>query len=633
MLSEDKRKYLFALSEKYPSDESVSAEVLRLTTELYLPKGTEHFLSDLHGEYEAYSHVRRSASGVIRRKIDKLFPDESEEEKASLAALIYYPEYKVDLVKNQISTIRKMIVLLSLVCEKYTDEKARGSVISEKYGEIIYSLLRHYQKKSIRFDALLERAIRLGEGKNLIISLSAAIRKLSVDRVHIVGDIFDRGPRPDKILDELCEEEKIDIQWGNHDILWMGAASGSEVCIMGALFNSLTYRNLDFIEVGYGISLRPLAEFAKETYFSDNLEIYLPKGDEEGIAILHDNEKLIAAMRKAVAVITWKLEGILILQNPDFDMTDRLLLDKISDGKISLYGKEYLLRDERFPTLDHSAPYELTKDEKEVTNYLKNAFLSSDKLQRHVSFLYKVGSMYKIYNRNLIFHGSIPMDENGEFLPLGAAMNKSGRALMDYCDLAARDAFFKRDQKSLGFMWFLWCGKNSPLTGRERITTFERLLINETETHFEQKNSYYKAWESPALCEKILSEFGVGGVGSHIINGHIPVKKGENPIKADGKLVLIDGGFCHAFLGRTGIAGYTLIYNSEGMRISAHVPFAGREAAIKGNADIIYNTSVFEIRKKELRTIDTDIGKEIIDKIADLMMLREAYRSGELSIK
>lgn len=633
MLSEDKLKYLYTLSEKFPTEESVFTEVLKLSAELYLPKGTEHFLSDLHGEYEAYSHVRRSASGVIRRKIDKLFRDENEEERARLATLIYYPEHKADLVENQILTIKKMVLLLSFVCKKYIDEKVRQSILSEKYGEIIYSLLRHYQRKNERFDALLDRAIRLGIGKDLIISLSAVIRMLSVDKVHIVGDIFDRGPRPDKILDELCEEEKVDIQWGNHDILWIGAASGSEVCIMGALFNSLTYRNIDFIEVGYGISLRPLAEFAKETYFFDDLEIYLPKGDKEGIMILHDSERLIAAMRKAVAILMWKLEGALILRNPSFDMNDRLLLDKIKDGKILLRDKKYSLLDESFPTINFSSPYKLTTEEEDLVNYLKNAFSSSEKLQRHITFLCKAGSMYKIYNRNLIFHGSIPMNKRGEFLHLGAAMNKKGRALMDYCDLAVREAFFKRDRKSLDFMWFLWCGRNSPLTGREYIATFERLLISETEAHFEPKNAYYNVWKNTALCEKILNEFGLGGVGSHIINGHIPVKKGESPIKADGKLILIDGGFCHAFLGRTGIAGYTLIYNSEGMRISAHAPFAGREAAIKGNADIIYNTSVFEVRKRELKIIDTDLGKSIIDKIADLMMLREAYRSGALSAK
>ncbi len=631
MLSENQRKFLKLLSDRFPTEEAITSEVLSLSAELYLPKGTEHFLSDLHGEYEAYSHVKRSASGVIRRKIDRLFPTDSTEEKAFLASLIYYPENKANSVKDLCRTVKKLILLLHNVCEKYTDEKARLNIIGEKYGEVIYLLLRHYQRKDNSYDALIKRAIRLGEGKNIIISLSAAIRKLSVDRIHIVGDIFDRGPRPDKILDELEDEEKIDIQWGNHDILWMGAAAGSEVCIMGALFNSLTYQNLDFIEVGYGISLRPLAEFARETYFDNNLEIYLPKGDKEGIVILHDNAKLMAAMRKAVAVFMWKLEGDLILKNKSFDMNERLLLDKIKDGKISLHGSEFTLLDFSFPTIDFRLPYKLTEAEKEVVEYLKKAFLSSEKLQRHIAFLYRVGSMYKVYNRNLIFHGSIPLDESGEFLPLEAAMGKRGRELMDYCDSRARDAFFKKDRASLDFMWFLWCGKNSPLTGRERITTFERLLIKDEKAHFEPKNAYYKIWKSSELCEKILNEFGIGGSGSHIINGHIPVKKGENPIKADGKLVLIDGGFCHAFLGRTGIAGYTLIYNSEGMRISAHAPFAGKEAAINGNADIIYNTSVFEIRESPIRIIETDVGKGIIEKIADLMMLKEAYEKGEVN--
>lgn len=646
MLDENEKKYLSLLGEKYPDKESVASRLISLARELYLPKGTEHFLSDLHGEYEAFSHIRRSASGVIRRKLDGLFSEQmSREEIAEIASIVYYPEEKLserERSDEEYETIiSSLIELLSAISEKYTRAKVTDTLYSlGEYGkaicELIYSGAGDERREQL--SSCIKTVIRIKESKAFTKSLAAAIKRLAVDRVHIVGDIFDRGARPDKIIDVLMEEENVDIQWGNHDILWMGAASGSAVCIMGAIFNSLSYQNLDFIEVGYGISLRPLARLAEDIYIGKENECFYPKGDEEGAVIMRDSGELIAAMRKACAVMMWKLEGQLIKRRPEFMMEDRLLLDKIDGEQIRIGDKIYKLSDSYFPTVSKDSPYTLTREEGEVCEYLIEAFHSSEKLGRHAAFLYRVGGMYKIYNRNLLFHGCIPLDSEGGFLPLSAAGGRRARELMDYFDSVARDAYFAKDgskERLYGqdVMYFLWCGKNSPLTARERITTFERLLINDKSTHEEPKNHYYDAWQNPAIAEMILSEFSLGGARSHIINGHIPVKKGENPIKADGKIILIDGGFCHAFLGRTGIAGYTLIYNSEGMRISAHAPFAGKDAAIKSNADIVYDTAVFESEKDRIKVIQTDKGKALIDEISDLMLLKEAYASGEIAEK
>ncbi len=644
MLDENERKYLFLLREKYPNKESVASRLISLARELYLPKGTEHFLSDLHGEYEAFSHIRRSASGVIRRKLDRLFSEQmSSEEIAEIASVIYYPEEKLSeglqSDEKYERIISSLIELLSAISEKYTRAKVTDTLYSlGEYGkaicELIYSGAGDERREQLA--SCIKTVIRIKEAKAFINALATAIKKLAVDRVHIVGDIFDRGARPDKILDELMSEEAVDVQWGNHDILWLGAACGSAVCIMGAIFNSLSYSNLDFIEVGYGISLRPLARLAEDVYMGKGNECFYPKGDEDGAVIMRDSGELVAAMRKVCAVMMWKLEGQLIKRRPEFMMEDRLLLDKIDGDTVRINGKSYKLEDSYFPTVMSDSPYTLTEQERDVCEYLIAAFCGSEKLCRHAAFLYRVGGMYKIYNRNLLFHGCIPLDSEGDFLPMAAAGGRRGRELMDYFDSVVRDAYFAKpdsEERLLGqdTAYFLWCGKNSPLTARERITTFERLLINDKSTHKEPKNHYYDAWQDPAIAEMILSEFSLGGARSHIINGHIPVKKGENPIKAGGKIILIDGGFCHAFLGRTGIAGYTLIYNSEGMRISAHAPFAGKDAAIKSNADIVYDTAVFESEKDRIKIIKTDKGKTLIDEISDLMLLKEAYGSGEIA--
>ena len=649
--AEAKRKYLTELSRIYPNKNAASAEIISLSALLNLPKGTEHFMSDLHGEFEAFSHIRRNASGVIRNKVNTLFAKKmSERERAELSTLIYYPKEKLDeLRESGKDTDRELMVILSRLVElchfvggKYTRKKVRDQLnrVAAGYDYILDELLNgdYAEKNKVHYYRnIFKTAIRIGAAEQMIIALADSIKKLVIDRLHIVGDIFDRGARADLIIDELMREESIDIQWGNHDVLWLGAASGSRTCIATVLNNSITYKNLDVIEIGYGISLRPLALFADNVYSKCNVSRFLPKGESGGDTLASDDDVRIARMHKAISIIQFKLEGQTIRRNPSFLMDDRLLLDKIDTtrGTVTIGNTEYALCDCDFPTLTADDPYRLTDEELEVMSYLKYAFMRSEKLQMHARFLYEKGEMYTICNRNLLFHGTIPLDDVGEFLAFPAAEGKSGRALMDYSDAKARQGYFAKEgsemrQYGKDFLWFLWCGKNSPLCGRSRITTFERLLISDKAAWEEPKNAYYRSWSDEKIANKILGEFGLSGAGSHIINGHIPVNKGEDPIKAGGKLIVIDGGFCRAFISKTGIGGYTLIYNAEGMRISAHEPFAGKENAIKNNADILSDTVVFEHATDKIRVRDTDLGKNIRDKIADLMLLLEEYESGSI---
>ncbi len=645
------RKYLCELSKSYPNRHSVLSEIINLNAILNLPKGTEHFMSDIHGEHEAFMHIRRNASGVIRRKVDALFSRQiTASERAELATLVYYPEEKLDEIREHRGdmndwysiTIERLLTLCRTVSSKYTRSKVRKclSRVAVGYDYIIDELLNNTDdeaNKTRYYESIKETVIRTGSAEPLIIALASAVKSLVIDHLHIVGDIFDRGARADIIVDELMKESSIDIQWGNHDVLWMGAAAGSRTCIATVLNNSITYKNLDVIEIGYGISLRPLSLFASDVYKSSDLSRFMPKGDTHGTFLNHDDDMLIARMHKAISIIQFKLEGQTVLRNPDFDMSDRLLLDKINRerGTVLLDGVEYPLTDTDFPTVDPKAPYELTDEEAYVMRYLKNAFMRSDKLQRHAAFLFEKGEMYTVFNKNLLFHGCIPLDSDGEFIRFKFANGLCGRAFMDYCDRMARQAYFSKDgtrERQIGkdFLWFLWCGKNSPLCARERITTFERLFISDESTWTEPKNFYYKAWNDVKIAEKILSEFSLGGTGSHIINGHIPIKskKGEAPIKANGKLIVIDGGFCQAYQPTTGIGGYTLIYNAEGIRISAHEPFRGKSNAIKDNIDIISDTVVFEHSEDKILVMDTDVGAELQARIDDLMLLREAYELG-----
>ncbi|MBO5453094.1 MAG: fructose-1,6-bisphosphatase [Clostridia bacterium] len=646
-------KYLLELSKSYPNKSEVLSEIINLNAILNLPKGTEHFMSDLHGEHEAFSHIRRNASGVVRHKIDALFSRTlTTSQRSELATLIYYPEEKLDtLRREQIDltdwyniTLLRLLEICRFVSSKYTRSKVRKHLLSTAKGfdYIIDELLNNdYDKtnKGQYYENIISTIISLDSAEEFIIAVCSAIKSMVIDHLHIVGDIFDRGPRADIIIEQLTKERSIDIQWGNHDALWMGAASGSEVCIATVLNNCVTYKNLDVIEVGYGISLRPLLLFANETYSDCDVSNYTPKADFDGDVILKDDDLQIARMHKAISVILFKLEGQIILRNPDFDMESRLLLDKIDTekGTVALDNKIYPLKDTAFPTVDKNDPYSLTEQEAEVVQYLKNSFMRSEKLQSHIRFLYEKGEIYTIFNENLLFHGCIPLNKDGSFMKFPLAQNKSGKAFMDFCDKAARQGYFAKEgsiARAYGkdFLWFLWCGKNSPLCAREKIATFERLLIADESTWEEPKNAYYDCWNNAETVEKILQEFSLEEEHSHIINGHIPVKskKGETPIKANGKLILIDGGFCRAYQPSTGIAGYTLIYNADGMRISAHEPFKGVQNAIKNNADIISDTVIFEHATDKIRVKDTDTGKRISEKINDLKLLLENYESGSI---
>ena len=645
------RKYLLELSRRYPTRSAVESEIIKLSAILNLPKGTEHFLSDIHGEHEAFLHIRRNASGAIRRKVDILFENVmSENERAELATLIYYPEEKLAEIRESgninddwyITVIERLVQVCRAVSAKYTRSKVQMTLhaAADGYDHIIDELMssdNEEKHKGKYYENILKSIIRLDSAERFISALASGIKSLIIEHLHIVGDIFDRGPRADIIMDELEREQSLDIQWGNHDILWMSAASGSRTAIATVINNSMTYKNLDVIEIGYGISLRPLALFASEVYKNSDVSIFMPKGNFGGDAFGHDDDILIARMHKAISIIQHKLEGQVIGRHPEFHMEDRLLLDKINkeSGTVRIGDKDYPLRDNDFPTLDMNNPYKLTAGEEEVMKYLKHAFMRSEKLTRHIRLLFRKGGMYTIYNRNLLFHGCIPLNDDGSFMALDAFGGKSGRALMDAADKAARRGYFAKEgsidrQMGKDILWFLWCGKDSPLCARKKIATFERLYVADESTWVEPKNKYYDSWNNKRIAEKILKEFGLGGVGSHIINGHIPIKskKGEAPLKAGGKLIVIDGGFCKAYHSQTGIGGYTLIYSSDGMRLCAHGSFNGYRDAVKNNADIISDTVIFDQLDDKIRIRDTDLGVEIRDKIADLMMLRSEYEAG-----
>ncbi len=649
-------RYLSELAKSYPNRAAVSGEIINLTAILNLPKGTEHFMSDIHGEHEAYLHIRRNASGVIRKKVDRLFSKTiTATERAELATLIYYPEEKLEEIKERgldlndwyNVTLVRLLEVCKLVSYKYTRSKVRKRLrkVGGGFEYMIDELLHNdgvAEPRAGYYENIINTIIEIGSAEPFIVAVCSAIKSLIIDHLHIVGDIFDRGPRADIILDELMKEDSLDIQWGNHDVLWMSAAAGSRTAIATVLNNSITYKNLDVIEMGYGISLRALSLYASEVYKDSDVSNYMPKGSSTYGFAAKDDDKLVARMHKAISIIQFKLEGQTILRNPSFGMEDRLLLDKIDyeRGTIRIGGKDYPLRDTDFPTIDPKDPYRLTDGEAEVMRYLKSAFMRSEKLQRHVAFLYEKGEMYTVYNKNLLFHGSIPLEEDGSLMSFAAAGGRSGRALMDYCDRMARQAYFAKEGSDArlaakDFLWFLWCGKDSPLCARKKIATFERLLVEDKSTWEEPKNAYYRCWDNEAIAEMILAEFGLGGEASHIINGHIPVKynKGETPIKANGRLIVIDGGFCRAYQPTTGIAGYTLIYNAEGMRISAHEPFSSREDAIRNNRDIVSDTVVFEHAAHKIRVCDTDSGRELTERIEDLKLLLSAYESGSIKEK
>ncbi len=643
-------RYLQLLSRQYPNVQAASSEIINLQAILNLPKGTEHFMSDLHGEYEAFLHIMNNASGAVREKVDILFQNMvTSEERAQLATLIYYPEEKLEEIASQVEdinewhkiTLNRLIEICRLASSKYTRSKVRKALPKE-YAYIIDELLNtNYEvhNKKEYYENIISTIIATDQAENFIINMCRVIKKLVVDHLHIVGDIFDRGPRADIIMDSLIGHHSVDIQWGNHDVLWMGAATGSRTCIATVLNNSITYNNLEVIETGYGISLRPLALFANEIYADCDTSCFKTK--HIGGGSYSDKENgLGARMHKAIAVILFKLEGQTILRNPSFRMQDRLLLDKIDfeKGTIRLGDTEYPLLDRDFPTILPSAPYELSKEEAELMDQLKYSFLRSEKLQRHIKFLYSKGGLYKCYNGNLLFHGCIPMDSEGNFLKFSIGCKElSGRAFLDHAESVARQGYYAKPgtpEKQFGkdFLWFLWCGRNSPLFGRDHIATLERRLVADESTWAEPKNPYYSYYNDEEVCERILKEFGLEGPHCHIINGHVPVKSkdGENPVKAHGRLIVIDGGFCRAYQPTTGIAGYTLIYNSWGIRISAHEPFSGVQNAIRNNKDIFSTSVIFDRMESRIRINETDNGALLQQRIDDLKWLLLAYKTGEI---
>ncbi len=645
------RAYLDLLSRQYPTEEAVCSEIIQLGAVLSLPKGTEHFMSDLHGEDEAFRHILNNCSGVIREKVDAAFGHTvPERERAWFAAMIYYPEEKIEEVKRSGAdmtdwysiTLYRLTETAHIVASKYTRSKVREA-LDEAYADVLDELLYtnlEEKDKAAYVQNIVTSIVETACADEVIAALCGLIKRLAVDRLHIVGDVFDRGPRADRILDLLMRHHCVDVQWGNHDILWMGAAAGNEACIACVLNLALQYNTLDIVENGYGISLRDMIAFAQETY--RDCTWFLPRTPDDK-AYLKTSMDTLSKVHKAIAIMQFKLEGQLILRHPEYGMEDRLLLDKIDTGRrtVTIDGIPYPLNDSHFPTVDPQNPYELTLAERELMASLRHAFRHSTRLQQQVAFLYNKGGMYKIYNQNLLYHGCIPLEEDGRFMafsPEGTPLR--GQAYMDACDDIARRAYFlpkehPDKQRCVDFLWYLWCGRRSPLFGREKITTFERYFVSDRSVWEERKNPYYRLLGDRRVCDRILTEFGLDPERAHIINGHVPVKtiKGESPIKADGRLLVIDGGFCKAYHETTGIAGYTLIYNSWGLRLISHQSFPGIKAVIRDNSDILTINNIFETSKARILNRDTDEGREILARIRDLKCLLEAYRSGTVRPK
>ena len=644
--------FLKMLSKDFPTIGSVCTEIINLQAILDLPKSTEHYISDLHGESEAVAHILNNASGIIREKINELYTDSSsDEERAELATLIYYPERKLVLLKKKYEdhlhewyhmTLVRLIEVCRVVSSKYTRSKVR-KVLPPDFSYIIDELLHadHFAKnKEQYYGRIVETIIDVDRADAFIVEISSVIKRLAVDRLHILGDIYDRGPGAEDIMDMLEEHPSLDIVWGNHDIIWMAAFSGCEAAIANVLNISLKYANVDTLENGYGISLRALTLFAEKTY--GNSMAFKPKVLEEGKIGLND-VGLVAKLRKAVAIIQLKLEGQIISRHPEYDMDDRMLLHKIDfdKGTVDIDGKTYELLDCDMPTVNRDNPYELTPEEAELMDSLRESFMRSSHLKKHINLLLDKGRMYRSCNGNLMFHGCVPLQFDGSFQRFKFGSERYwGKNLFDFADREVRRAFdcpvgSRQREEAQDFMWWLWCGKNSPIFGRLKMTSFERMLIADKSTHTEPKNCYYKYQNDEKPMNMILEEFGLDPEEGHIINGHMPVKTkdGESPIKCNGKVMCIDGGFCKAYQSTTGIAGYTLIYNSYGLRLVSHGPFTTVEEAVENNTDILSISNVFERVKERKMVADTDIGMDLKEQVSALKLLLEAYRSGELSQK
>ena len=647
-------RYLQLLSRSFPTIADASTEIINLEAILNLPKGTEHFLTDIHGEYEAFQHVLKNASGAVKRKVNEIFGNTLREaEKKELCTLIYYPEEKIQLVKARekdlddwyLITLNQLVKVCQNVSSKYTRSKVRKSLPAE-FSYIIQELLHETSvepNKHAYINVIISTIISTKRADDFIIAMCNLIQRLTIDSLHIVGDIYDRGPGAHIIMDTLCNYHNFDIQWGNHDILWMGAASGNDSCIANVIRMSMRYGNLGTLEDGYGINLLPLATFAMDTYADDPCTIFMPKMN---FADTNYNEKtlrLITQMHKAITIIQFKLEAEIIDRRPEFGMSNRKLLEKIDfeRGVFVYEGKEYALRDTNFPTVDPADPYRLTDEERELVEKIHYSFMNSEKLKKHMRCLFTYGGMYLVSNSNLLYHASVPLNEDGSFKHVKIRGKEYwGRKLLDKADQLIRTAYFDEEGEddkefAMDYIWYMWCGPEAPLFDKDKMATFERYFLEDKEIQKEKKGYYYTLRNREDICDQILDEFGALGPHSHIINGHVPVKtiQGEQPMKANGKLFVIDGGFSKAYQPETGIAGYTLVYHSHGMQLVQHEPFQSRQKAIEEGLDIKSTNFVLEFNSQRMMVKDTDKGKELVTQIQDLKKLLVAYRIGLIKEK
>ena len=643
-------RYLQLLSRSFPTIADASTEIINLEAILNLPKGTEHFLTDIHGEYEAFQHVLKNASGAVKRKVNEIFGHTlRESEKKEICTLIYYPEEKLQLVKAQekdlddwyLITLNQLVKVCQNVSSKYTRSKVRKALPPE-FSYIIQELLHESTidpNKHAYINVIISTIISTKRADAFIVAMCNLIQRLTIDSLHIVGDIYDRGPGAHIIMDTLCDYHNFDIQWGNHDILWMGAAAGNDACMANVIRLSMRYGNLATLEDGYGINLLPLATFAMDTYGDDPCAVFAPKTT---FADSNYNEKtlrLISQMHKAITIIQFKLEAEIINRRPEFGMDNRKLLQKIDfkRGVFVLEGKDYAMRDSNFPTVNPEDPYRLTDEERELVDKIHASFMNSEKLKKHMRCLFTYGGMYQVYNSNLLYHASVPLNEDGSFKHVRIGQKEYwGSKLLRKTDQLIRTAYFDEDDEEArafarDYVWYMWCGPDAPSFDKDKMATSERYFLEDKELHKEVKGYYYTLRNQAEVCDRILQEFGVKpGPHSHIINGHVPVKtiKGEKPIKANGKLLVIDGGFSKAYQPETGIAGYTLVYHSRGLQLVQHEPFQSRQKAIEEGQDIKSTTILIEFNSQRMMVKDTDKGAELITQIADLEKLLVAYRTG-----
>ena len=648
-------RYLQLLSRSFPTIADASTEIINLEAILNLPKGTEHFLTDIHGEYEAFQHVLKNASGAVKRKVNEIFGHTlRESEKKEICTLIYYPEEKLQLIKEQetdlddwyLITLNQLVKVCQNVSSKYTRSKVRKALPAE-FSYIIQELLHESSiepNKHAYINVIISTIISTKRADDFIVAMCNLIQRLTIDSLHIVGDIYDRGPGAHIIMDTLCDYHNFDIQWGNHDILWMGAASGNDACIANVIRMSMRYANLATLEDGYGINLLPLATFAMDTYADDPCTIFAPKMNFADAEYNEKTLRLITQMHKAITVIQLKLEAEIISRRPEFGMENRKLLHLVDfeRGVFVYEGKEYPLRDVNFPTVDPADPYRLSDEERELMHRIHSSFMNSEKMKKHMRCLFTYGGMYLVCNSNLLYHASVPLNADGSFKHVRIGQKEYwGRKLLKKTDQLIRTAYFDEDgsdekQFALDYVWYMWCGPDAPSFDKDKMATFERYFVADKTLHKETKGHYYALRNEAEVCDRILEEFGVKpGPHSHIINGHVPVKtiKGEKPIKADGKLLVIDGGFSKAYQPETGIAGYTLVYHSHGMQLVQHEPFQSRQKAIEEGLDIKSTNFVLEFNSQRMMVKDTDKGKELVTQIQDLKKLLVAYRIGLIKEK